>query len=76
MITAREYRRFSEPDWLNVRVRSLVEIRNGYGSLPAGTEYIITRKYRGFELQSEPCPCCGIKVFVNRVSPNSLERIK
>lgn len=74
MITQGEYDRVPERDWIGKAVRSLRPMKNGWAELPAGTLFTIRGKHGGFELVSEPCPCCGIKVHMSKVRCDSLER--
>lgn len=69
----RDYKRLTERELLGRKVRALQEIRNGWGSMPAGTVFIIERKFKGFALRAEPCTCCGFRFSVNKVSPGKVE---
>ena len=70
------YRRYNENWWKSVQVRSRIPLRNGYCELPEGTVYRITRKLKGFNLESAPCGKCGAKQFISRVSPRDLDFVQ
>lgn len=73
-ITDAEYKRFTEKQWIGTRVRSLVPIKTRYSEMPAGTTWTVKNKFSGFSLQGDPCSCCGIKVSVDKVPVQWLER--
>lgn len=60
-------------DWKGMRVRSLVEMTNGMGSLPAGTAYTVQGTTLGLSLVSDPCPTCGGKQHITRVQSKDVE---
>ena len=69
------YDRTTESEFKGRKVISRVPLRNGYISLPAGTTFIIEHKQGGFELRSDPCPHCGIRVWVSKVPPGDVDFI-
>jgi hypothetical protein len=62
-------------NWVGLLVRSLVPLRNAYGEVPPGTEFIVRRNYGGLHLRSVKCPKCGISFFINKVAENQVEII-
>lgn len=60
-------------DWVGLRVRSKVALRNGNSELPAATVYRVTYARSGLTLESETCACCGIKQYIRRVHPRDVE---
>lgn len=75
MITQTQYKKV-ESFWLGKRVRLLAPIEtNGGTRYPAGTLATIVRKFQGFELQGEPCKCCGVSLRMKKVIPMLLELI-
>lgn len=54
-------------DWKGLVVESLVSLSNQAVALPAGTRYIVTKNFGGLNLQSEPCPHCGLVMFVRYI---------
>jgi len=69
------YKKTPERDMIGKRVRSTREIGNRLGSLPEGTEFTIRGKQGGLELESNPCPQCGMRLNVAKVSPTHVELI-
>jgi len=66
-ITRIDYNSIPERVWLGKRIKTLREIQNGAMIIPEGTMCEINRKYKGFSLITEPCKCCGVKIFITRV---------
>lgn len=54
-------------------VRTLRDLKNGWGVIPRGTIATIAGKQGGFSLQSEPCPCCGMRVSISKVPYTDVE---
>ena len=54
-------------EWVGRRVETLVEMRNGAISIPAGTFAHVTYARAGLTLKTEPCKCCGVGVYITRV---------
>ncbi len=70
------YDRTTEREFRGRRVRSLVELKNGWGSLPAGKILTIEKKFNGFNLISDPCPTCGFRLSISRVKPRQIELLE
>jgi hypothetical protein len=70
------YRKHTEVFFMGKKVRTLIQMRNGYMVIPEGTTCEITRKYQGFNLTSEPCKCCGVRISINRVPYRDVELIR
>lgn len=70
-----EYRKNTAEELGKRRWRTTRVLRNGYLSIPIGTEVSITGKRNGFDLESEPCAHCGVQIFIKRVEPGALEEI-
>jgi len=60
-------------DWIGRKVRTLVELKNGYVRIPAGTVMTVTYSRAGLSLESDPCEHCGVRASVNRVSERGVE---
>lgn len=58
-------------DWVGLIVEAQLEFRNGLGSLPAGSLYVVQRSWGGLDLKSEPCDGCGISFFISDVARES-----
>jgi hypothetical protein len=55
-------------DWIGRKVRTRREIRNGLGSVPAGTVMNVTDNRAGLALETKKCDCCGVRFYVRRVA--------
>lgn len=73
MITQTLYKNLTAKEWSGRRVRSLVELRNGWATLPAGTEFTVVNKFKGLEIRSDPCAHCGVQVGITKVHYGRLE---
>ena len=62
-------------DWKGMRVRSTRELRNGWGSMPAGSFFRVTHATAGIHMKSEPCACCGFQWSVSKVSSDDIEPV-
>jgi|GEM_PF-2405963 len=62
-------------DWHGLRVRTLHEMSNGWGTIPAGTVATVESCTGGvgLTLRSEPCKCCGLRVLISRVHNSEVE---
>lgn len=60
-------------DWLDMRVRTKTELRNGYAVVPAGSTGTIDGITPGLSILFDACPCCGVKVRMSRLSSNDVE---
>ena len=67
------YERTTEKEFIGRRVISLVKLRNGQCQLPTGTTFTIEGKQGGFELLSDQCPHCGIKIWITKVPPRDVD---
>lgn len=70
------YEKYTEKEFKGRKVISLVGLRNGYCRLPAGTLFTIDGKQGGFSLLSDPCPHCGIKVWISKVPPTDVDFVR
>ena len=68
----REYERMTEAQLKGRAVITNHVLKNYYSEIPAGTKCTITRKFKGFNLRSEPCKLCGVKVDLSRVNPEAV----
>lgn len=60
-------------DWNGMLVRSLVDLKNGSGSLPAGSLFTVESTTVGLTLRSQPCRCCGMRLYISRVLSRDVE---
>lgn len=55
-------------EWNGLRVKTLVEMRNGWMTIPAGTTGVVeTSGGTGLKLTCDPCPHCGVSAHITRV---------
>jgi hypothetical protein len=76
MITDKIYRSLSDREWRGKRLRLLRPVQNTYVILPAGTIVTVKRKFKGFEIEGEACRCCGVRVRMTKVLPQSFEVVE
>ena len=75
MVSVAEYNRIPDREWRGVKVRSLVDMSNGWFTAPAGTLFEIIGKQGGFALKAaDNCHCCGLRGHINKVRPGNVER--
>ncbi len=61
-------------DYKGRSVRTRVEMKNGWGIVPAGAIAVInTQGPKGSSLLFEPCTCCGLRAIVTAVQPTDIE---
>jgi hypothetical protein len=61
--------------WVGSWVRTRTELRNGCTLLPSGLLCKVEGFHRGANLVTEPCKCCGVSVFITKVSWDLLEYV-
>lgn len=62
-LSQREYRSVRTGD----RIVAVEELRNGTGSVPAGTVLTVEGKFSGFTAISDSCSACGVRLRFRRV---------
>lgn len=64
-------------DWAGLKVRTLVELENGYVTIPIGTIADVDGHVGGFGLSlvCAPCSHCGMRAHISKVSTASVEPI-
>ena len=60
-------------DWVGLKVRTLRELRNGQHWIPTGTIFTVESGHRKAFLVSEPCPACGVRVYITQVGWDAIE---
>lgn len=60
-------------DWKGLVVRSRRPIHNGWVEIKRGSILTVTYARGWMSLTTEPCPACGVKVFISRVSVADVE---
>ena len=67
------YEKTTEREFKGRKVVSLVPLINGWARFPAGMTWTIEGKQGGFALVTDPCPHCGIRCSINKVSPGQVD---
>lgn len=64
-------------DYKGKRVRTLNELENGWGIIPAGALAMINYQGpKGSSLTIDPCGCCGVKAIISGVQSSDIEFIE
>lgn len=58
---------------VGAKVKTQKTIVFGYGSIPAGALATVISRFKGYELVTDACPHCGVKIRISRVQESSLE---
>ena len=69
-------KKYRGKDLIGKKCRATRMIRNGGGfALNPGSECMIVDVIpgHGFVIQTPKCPCCGVSVYIRRVSRDALE---
>lgn len=65
--------------WNGATVKLKQETRNGWATLPAGTQGTIRAvkgSRSGLEFISDKCPCCGVQVTISKMRPEHFELLQ
>jgi hypothetical protein len=73
MVSRKEYERITADAWKQIKVKTKQVLRNGFMSIPTGTICKIHGKGGGFELETEPCKCCGVSIWIRKVNPEHVK---
>ncbi|GAB0079365.1 hypothetical protein TOC8171_47710 [Pseudomonas syringae] len=64
-------------DYTGKRVRTVRELCNGWGIIPAGSLAVIDHQSpKGSSLIIEACNCCGVKPIISAVSASDIEFVE
>ena len=64
-------------DYTGKRVRTLRELRNGWGIIPAGSLAVIDHQSpKGSSLIFEACNCCAVKPIISAISAGDIEFVE
>ena len=70
------FRRMTSEWWRGRIVLAARELRSAQMIVKEGTYLLVTRKYKGLEVESvDACRCCGVKIRLTRVTFDSLHLI-
>ncbi|MDD5512895.1 MAG: hypothetical protein PHD09_03930 [Candidatus Omnitrophica bacterium] len=76
ILTKSDYKTTTEKEFVGRRCENIVPLSNGRYRIPAGVTWTIKRKWKGFDLESDPCSCCGVSVFITEVDPCKIRFIE
>lgn len=65
--------RSTNAEWVGKTVRSKSPIRTRFATFPAGTRFLVTRKFNGLHLESLPCATCGLSLRARNVPFSQVE---
>lgn len=69
MISEYQYNKWTERDVKGKKARMDQDVYTGTFKIPKGMIVTITRKQRGYGVQSEPCEHCGVSIRARHVDP-------
>ncbi len=72
MITEANYKRYKREFWVGRKVINQQELSNYFLRVKPGTILTIVGKRRGFSLETEPCPKCGVTIRIAKVQQQDL----
>ena len=67
------YQKMTEAQVRGRRIITRRPLSNSYLQLPTGSIATITNKRSGYDLTFDPCPHCGVKALLHKVSPRALD---
>lgn len=70
-----QYERTTNEEFRGRKVRTLVSLNNRLFTIPPGTICTIERKFGGFDIQTNSCETCGVKVRISKVPARDLKLI-
>lgn len=62
------YKKHTEKFFIDKKVITGIKMQNGNMTIPKGSICKITRKFKGFSLESLPCEKCGVRIRITQVS--------
>ena len=72
-MTPTEYKRMTLSQLKGRKAYTIRPLESGRFRVPRGTLVTITVKYKGFQIETQPCKYCGVQVFMSRVEPYALD---
>ena len=67
------YDKIRDREFCGRKVKTLVELSNGWCRIAPGTIATVQRKFNGLSLMTEPCPSCGVKIAITHVPPRDVD---
>lgn len=64
-------------DTKGMRVRTTRALQNGFMTIPAGAEGVITggHKWDAMHFQADPCKCCGVQMRISGCAKYAFEPV-
>ena len=75
-MTGSWYQKTTAAQMNGLRVRTTMEIRNGFTLVPAETVMTIVGKGGGLQLRGDPCEHCGVRVHFRKIPPGIVTLVK
>lgn len=72
-MTRKEYNQMTEADLVGRFIRLTCDIQSGAQTIQKGGVLVITRKFGGFDANSQPCHFCGVGFRIKRLQPEDVE---
>lgn len=69
------YDQIRDREFRGRKVKTLVELSNGWCRIAPGTVATIQKKYNGLDLMTDPCQTCGVKVVISHVQPRDVDLV-
>ena len=74
-MTPTEYRRMTLRQLKNRKAYTTRTLESGRFRVARGTLVTITGKFKGLQIETERCDCCGVQVSMTKVEPHDLDLI-
>lgn len=71
----KEYTRVTDEQIKGREAYTKMPLENGAGRIDVGTRVTITRKFKGFAIETPKCEHCGTQIKMTRVPPQDLDLI-
>jgi len=69
------YDKMRDREFRGRKVKTTRVLTNGWCIIPLGTVCTVTGKFGGLDFVSDPCPQCGVRVNISRVSPEDVDLV-
>lgn len=60
-------------DWIGMRIKARVKMRNGYVTVPVGAKGTVRYALGGLSIDFDPCKHCGLGAYITRVESRDVE---
>ena len=75
-ITRKDYEKYTKEQWRGAKDKSRRPLGNSIAVMPADTTFTVVDKAGGFTIESEPCPKCGLSLYIRKVMPGDITLIE